>query len=227
MGLKVKESCGGGNFTPAPAGLHRAVCISYVDIGTHDEEYQGETKERSSVALTWELPDEMIDVKGEQKPQVVSKFYTKSLHEKSTLRHDLASWRSIDFTDEELEGFDLDNILGKACQVNVVHAPRNAGGVRAKVTAVLPLSKGMTKPTPSIEPWRYDLGDDGYNFPPQLSDKMKTLIIGEKGNPKKPGCKEMQVVNDLPGNPYGENPAETYELDDNPALNNDDSDVPF
>lgn len=200
MGMKVKET-GGGSYKPAPAGLHRAVCVSYVDIGTHESEFQGETKRQSKVMLTWELPDETMTIEGETKPMTVSKFYTKSLHEKSNLRHDLASWRTRDFTPEELKGFDLDNILGKPCQVNIVHEQKQAG-LRSKITAVLPLSKGMIKPEPSITPWKYSIDEDGYRFPEQLSDKMKELI-------KK--SEEMTVVNDLPGNPYGEQDQFTME----------------
>jgi hypothetical protein len=195
MGTKV-SSTGNGDFTPAPAGIHRAVCISYVDIGTHESEYNGEKKLQNKVMLTWELPDELIEIDGQHKPRIVSKFYTKSLHEKATLRHDLAAWRTREFTKEELKEFDLDNILGKSCQVNVIHESKN-GSIRAKVTAVLPLSKGMQKPEPSIKPWRYDITEDGYNFPEQLSDKMKELI-------KK--SFEMSGTNDLPGNPYGMEP---------------------
>jgi len=213
MGTKVSNT-GNGDFTPAPAGLHRAVCISYVDIGTHESEYNGQKKIQNKVMLTWELPDETIEINGEVKPRVVSKFYTKSLHEKANLRHDLASWRSREFTEEELKGFDLDNILGKACQVNIIHEKKQAG-VRAKVSAVLPLSKGMIKPEPSIEPWRYDIEEDGYNFPSQLSDKMKELIRKSF---------EMSGTNDLPGNPYGI--GEPLDGDETAGAM-DDSDIPF
>lgn len=178
MGTKVANT-GGGDFSPAPTGLHRAVCISYVDVGHQESEFNGETKIQNKVMITWELPDEMIEIDGEQKPFIVNKFYTKSLHEKATLRHDLVAWRGREFTPHELDGFDLDNILGKPCQVNIVHDTKN-GKTRAKVTAVLPLSKGMLKPQPSILPWRYDITEDWMKFPEQLSDGMKNLIMKSK-----------------------------------------------
>ena len=178
MGTKISNT-GGGDFTPAPAGIHRAVCISYVDLGHQESEFNGESKIQNKVMLMWELPDELIKTDDGDKPFVVSKFYTKSLHEKSTMRHDLVAWRGREFTEPELEGFDLDNILGKACQVNIIHESKN-GKTRAKLTAVLPLSKGMEKPEPSVEPWRYDMAEDRSNFPEQLSDGMKKLIMKSK-----------------------------------------------
>ena len=178
MGTKISNT-GGGDFTPAPAGIHRAVCISYVDLGHQESEFNGESKIQNKVILMWELPDELIKTDDGEKPYIVSKFYTKSLHEKANMRHDLVAWRGREFTEPELEGFDLDNILGKACQVNIIHETKN-GKVRAKLTAVLPLSKGMNKPEPSVTPWRYDMAEDRMNFPDQLSDGMKKLIMKSK-----------------------------------------------
>src|SRR5262249_30756803 len=75
----------------------------------------------------------------------VSRVYTLSLNELSILRKDLAAWRSRDFTDDELKGFDLETIIGHACLLNVAHENRN-GETYANVTAVMKLPKGMTAP---------------------------------------------------------------------------------
>lgn len=231
MGLKVKETVSTKEFTPAPAGLHRAVCVAYIDLGTQEGEWQGEVTRKPKVMFVWELPDEPIIVDGVSKPQTVHLRLTNSLHEKSGMRHHLESWRGRAFTDEERGGFDLDNILGKACQVNVIHeADKNdKRKVWAKVTAVLPLSKGMAKPTASIAPWRYVLEDDGYNFPEQMTDHMKKLLLGDPADPKRyKGCLEMRVANDLPGSPYGQSTMQDVQDDitDNPALAEID-DIPF
>ena len=68
------------------AGTHIATCYSMIHIGTVEWEYQGEKKWSNKVKLTFELPNEMRDFGGEQKPMVISKEYTISLHEKSNLR---------------------------------------------------------------------------------------------------------------------------------------------
>lgn len=178
MGTKVKDS-GGGDFTPAPAGIHRAVCIAYIDLGMQegrDYHDQSKTVVKPQVVIMWEIPDETIEIDGEIKPQTIRKFYTKTIGEKSNLGKDLESWRGKKFTTEEREGFDLDKILGISCQINVVHETKG-NKTRAKVTAVMPLGKGMEKLTPSIIPWRYDIIEDGEEFPPELTDGFRKMIL--------------------------------------------------
>jgi hypothetical protein len=58
------------------------------------------------------------------KPLMISKRYTMSLGEQSTLRKDLESWRGKKFTAEELLGFDLNVLLGKFAMCNVTHNDR-------------------------------------------------------------------------------------------------------
>lgn len=178
MGTKVTDK-GGGDFKPPPAGLHRAICIAYIDLGTQegqDFHNPDETVHKPQVVVMWETPDETIEIDGEQKPFVVSKFYTKSISEKSNLCKDLESWRGQKFTDDERKGFDLDNILGVPCQLNVLHETKR-NKTYAKITAVLPLSKGMLKPVPSVTPWRYDIIEDGTNFPEQLTEGFRKMIL--------------------------------------------------
>ena len=173
--MKVKKT--GGDFIPVPAGLHRAVCISYVDLGNQRSEYQGVWSWKPQVLVSWELSDEMIEIDGVDKPQVVSKFYTASLHEKANLRIDLVSWRGREFTPDELDGFELNNILGKPCQCNVIQKPNQKGDLKAKVVGVLPLSKGMEEPKPSIIPWSYNVADDGQNWPENVTKGLQKMIL--------------------------------------------------
>jgi hypothetical protein len=67
------------------------------------------------------------------------------LHEKASLRRDLESWRGRAFTDKELEGFDLENLLLKGCLINVIHEQRG-GATFANVAGVMRLPKEMTAP---------------------------------------------------------------------------------
>ena len=60
----------------------------------------------------WELPGEEIEIEGEMKPRAISETYTNSLGEKANLRKMLENWRGRAFTQEEMDGFDLRNVLG-------------------------------------------------------------------------------------------------------------------
>lgn len=129
------------NFDPAPEGLHNAVCIDVVDRGMQETPWGPSPK----VEIRWQL--EAVNEKNEKRHTVV-KWYRPSLNEKANLRKDLEAWRGRKFTAEELAGWDLESVIGAPCQVQVIHSPREDGGVSAKVQAIVPLGKGMVKMRP-------------------------------------------------------------------------------
>ena len=142
MGIKVADN--GGNFTPAPEGLFQAVCVDVIDIGIKDTTWG----QKHKVQLRWQL--DQIDP--EAKPPkrfLVVKSYTASLNEKASLRKDLETWRAKKFTKEELEGFDLEVLLGINCQLQISHNVNDAGKTYANIGAIVPLGKGMTKLKPA------------------------------------------------------------------------------
>ena len=78
-----------------PAGNYLARCYQMIEIGTVNEIIMGENKVLKKVRIGWELPTELKVFKEEngEQPLVTSKEYTLSMHEKSSLRADLKSWR--------------------------------------------------------------------------------------------------------------------------------------
>lgn len=126
-----------------PAGTHFARCYSMIHIGVVEWEFQGEKKFNNKVRLTWELPYEMRDFGGEQKPLVISKEYTLSMHEKSNLRKDLEMWRGKVFTNKELGDFDVTDLLGKTCNLSVIHKVAKNGNEFAQVGGVSAIQKGV------------------------------------------------------------------------------------
>lgn len=125
-------------FTPAPEGLHQSVCVDVVDLGMQD----GQWGPKPKVRLVWQL-DRLNPETG--KRFTVSQQYTLSLNEKANLRHHLEAWRGKKFSPQELQGFDLEKLLGVNGQVQVVHALSDDGRIWANVQAIVPLGKGMTK----------------------------------------------------------------------------------
>jgi hypothetical protein len=153
MSLTVREN-GESKFAPIAEGTHLGVCSMLVDLGMQfNEAYQ---KSSRKVLIGWELPDEQIEIDGEQKPRTISQRYTMSLNERSTLRRDLAAWRGRDFTAEELAGFDLQNIVGKSCLINVIHRDYN-GKTYANIQNIMALPRGMAKGQLTEEPQIFDL----------------------------------------------------------------------
>lgn len=171
--MLATDNGGGGTFEQAPVGAHVARCIKLIDIGTHHGEYEGVPNVRHQIIIGWELPGETIqtgDYAGQ--PFTVSEFYTLSLHEKGKLRPMLESWRGRPFTETELKGFDLQNLLGKPCMVQVGRSKKD----RAKVQAVMSLPKGMNAPDQVNPSVYFDLSKFDQAKFDALSDGIKGLI---------------------------------------------------
>lgn len=137
MSIIAKEE---KTYEPIPTGMQQAVCAMVCDIGTHEGEYQGKPNTRHQVIVIWELDEKKTEGDFAGQPFQVSKFYTTSLGEKANLRKDLESWRGQPFTPEELKGFDLENLVGANCFLNLIQ-----DGEKVKISAITPLPKNMPK----------------------------------------------------------------------------------
>lgn len=127
------------NFEKAPTGMQQAVCAFVHDIGNQPGEYQGKPNIRHQIIVSWELAEKMVQGENAGKPFMVSKYYTLSLNEKSTLRKDLESWRGKAFNEEELQGFDVERLIGANCFLNITATEND----KRKIAAITPLPKGM------------------------------------------------------------------------------------
>ena len=133
-------------YTPAPEGVHQAVCVDVIDLGmmlsAFPDEKTGQPKQQHKINVVWQIGDKRDDGKRHQ----LYKRYTLSLHEKAALRHDLESWRGKAFSFEELAGFDVEKLIGVNCLANVQHRKSKDGTkTYANVVAIMPLVKGMQK----------------------------------------------------------------------------------
>lgn len=145
----------GADFEICPSGMHLARCYRLVDIGTQQSEYMGTQKFLHKITLAWEVhgtddagqPIRMLD----GRPFGIFKNYTLSWSEKANLRLDLQSWRGKPFNQEEMQKFDLKNILGVWCMLNVIEHVGKNGNTYANIAGISPVP-GMIKaagfPTP-------------------------------------------------------------------------------
>jgi hypothetical protein len=117
--------------------MQQAVCCDVVDKGVMDTGFGPKHK----IDVRWQAEEKMPS----GKPYLIVKRYTLSLNEKATLRKDLESWRGKAFTQDELEGFDVEKLIGANALLNIVHNVGKKGGTFANVAAVAPLVKGMAK----------------------------------------------------------------------------------
>ena len=142
----IAQDSGGKDFKPAPEGLHAAVCVDVVDLGVMENKFNPD-KPQHKCRIIWQLEER--DPENNDKRFVVARMYTISLNEKATLRKDLESWRGRAFTEEELNGWDVESVITVPALINVVHNAAN-GSVYANVATIMRVPKGM--PIPAIDP---------------------------------------------------------------------------
>jgi hypothetical protein len=167
------------SFELPPAGTHLAVCYRVIDLGTQETTYKGQAKKQHKILLSWELPEEKME---DGRPFTISQRYTWSMSEKASLRRDLESWRGLPFTERDFGegGFDVKNILGKACLLNIVHTDKGDKKY-ANIASISKLMKGQTPPAdgPTNEPVYLWLHESRWNPEAfhKLSDGLKSAIM--------------------------------------------------
>lgn len=149
MAIIVKASQNGG-FPPIEAGSYRAICYGIVVEGTFLNPFS--QREQTKVRFMWELPDERILKDGKDLPRAISEEYTLTLGDQGKLRPMLEAWRGKAFTDAELAGFDIENVLKAPCLISTTIGMSKQGREFAKVSAVGRLPKGMEVPKETENP---------------------------------------------------------------------------
>lgn len=168
MSLIVSGSSA-ASYTPIEEGTHVGICYMMVDLGMQfSEVYKNKSKK---VWIGWEITDETIDLDDGPHHRTMGKQYTASLGESSNLRQDLAAWRGRDFTPQELEAFDLRNIVGAPCLINVVHRT-NGTKTYANVQSIMAMPKGMPIPMATEKHVIYDIDSD----PVEMVDSLPKFL---------------------------------------------------
>ncbi len=166
---------------PVPAGMYPARLYKIIHYGTIPGGYEG--KLTNTIRLEWELPTKMKvfdPAKGEQ-PLSISKEYTLSMNEKANLCKDVESWEGKKFElDSEVEKYNILDLIGKECMINVAHkTAKSSGNVYSYVASVSPMPEGMECPMAINPPFIFDYDenfDEGIleNLHKFFQDKIKS-----------------------------------------------------
>lgn len=162
-------------------GNYVATVYRIIYMGTVEGEYRGTPNSSFKVNISWELPNEMKVWKegDEPKPAVISKTYTLSMGSKSNLRP-IVEGIMGGMSDAEAYNFDLDEILGKSCLLNVTHGVSETG--KEKINLVTSkLIKGMEVPKGFNNQVIFDYGKHWNeelfaSFPQWLRDEMSGTV---------------------------------------------------
>lgn len=137
----IVKSAGDNNIPPLEPGVYQGIASQIIDLGIQ-ENTMFNKKQRKAI-IVWNIVGETIKVNDEEIPRIISKEYTLSLGEKSTLKKDLEAWRGQSFTSEELEGFDLKNILNVPCQLQLIQKEGSNGKTFTSIASIMSMPKGL------------------------------------------------------------------------------------
>jgi hypothetical protein len=195
MGLKATKQA--SNFEMTPAGAQVARCYRVIDLGTQTTEWQGQQKKAHKVMLSWELlGDERM---ADGRPFSISKRYTVSTHEKSNMRKDFEAWRGRAFTPAEESTFEIRNVVGAYCLLNVTHNIGGDGNTYANVTSIMPVPKGLPKPAAVNANQVFDIDEPDMEMYESFSDKLKlTIASADEWNKPKSVKGVDDFANDIP-----------------------------
>ena len=196
----VKDSKNATEFKQISPGAHFAICNAVIELGLQPGFDGGRSQQK--IYVRWEVSDERVEFNRDgvtiEGPMSIGKMYTMSLNEKASLRADLENWRGKAFTEQELGGFDVANLIGKSCQLMMVHAEAK-GKTYANVKGVMGVSKDQRERarTANLEnkPLLFSIADwdqSTYEAIPQwlrekilnrLDDKAMTAIVATVATP--------------------------------------------
>lgn len=166
----------GGDFSPPPAGVFTAICYRFIDLGTQQTQYQGQTKHQRKIMLSWEItdPDEHME---DGRPYSISSRYTWSMSDKATLRKTLESWRGKPFDEADFGegGFDTRNLIGAPCMLSIVHKDVE-GKTYANISSVTRLPKQLPPGSLTNETVYFSLDEFDNAVFSKLSESLQTTI---------------------------------------------------
>jgi hypothetical protein len=174
MILKGEGSSDKKSYERVDAGVYVGRCIRIVDLGTHEhtifKNEDGTPQIKRELEIVWELSELMED----GRPFVVSwkGTYPQHFGSKSNLYKLLIAWRGRDFTAEELEGFNMKNLLDACAMINVSKVPnkKDPNVFYNNVMGVMPMIKGMAAMPRVNDLLIFDLDHD-------INDKEKIAAL--------------------------------------------------
>lgn len=193
--MAIKASAKGKDFEKVPEGVWFAICNKIIFLGLQRGEFDGQQKDQEKVFIGFEVPDIQHEFERDGKklkgPAIIGRTFTLSIGDKSNLGPFIKNWRGKAFTQDELDnGYDLEVLAGKPCQLGVTHETRN-GRTYANVTSAGSLIKevkdAIQAGTRSVKPFDgvviynpYEHDDDAWDKVPKfLREKIANRIIPE------------------------------------------------
>lgn len=194
-----------------PEGRHTGLLYALIDLGTHEDTFQGVTKFKHELYVGFELPEVLMS---DGRPFMWGKTFNVTngrfgpyISKTSNLYKFLKVWTGQD--DPKLQM--LGKLIGHPATISIVHeeGKKDATKIYAVAETVKPF-KGKAVPAAKNEPIIYELGEPGSEIPANVFEWCKKKMVA---------CKEWNGGVPKPE----ENGSGMIESD----MHDIDSDIPF
>jgi hypothetical protein len=162
----TQAKAGGGDFTPPAAGPVRLRLVSYIELGVHEEEWEGKKRDREKVALQFELSGPKHpprEFEGRKIPDVITITMSMSLSEKAAF---FKLFARLNHTGQYKHFAQL---LGKPFLGTIFHNEKGEGE-KKKTYANLKNADGYTIRPPFVEDF-----DTGESRPVAVDEPLTAL----------------------------------------------------
>ena len=141
MGLNnIPFTTNNREFELVPAGVHDCRCAIICDLGIVASEMYGP---KHKLYWAFELLGQQMTT--DERPFKVGRMLNITMHPESTMRQALEQWRGQTYSSEDIAkmngSFDIEQLLGMPCRVNVMHEQRGEGADKhfaPKISAIMP-----------------------------------------------------------------------------------------
>lgn len=136
----------GKQYDLVPKGPTVARLARIIEIGQQSGKYGTQSK----AVFSFSLPSHTMDIGGEKKQRFIGSPFGVNLsnNEGSTI------YQYCKSLDPNEESQDLGGLLGRACQIQIAHVPKQKdGSMMDKIDSTSPLLPGLTVPPLDTEPF--------------------------------------------------------------------------
>ena len=220
-----------------PEGGFLAALVDVVDLGLEQTGYGLKPKVRlvfeTEHMVQVDVPDGRGGMVTVERPAIISRKFTASLHDQAPLRAFLTSWRGRAFSAQELRDFDLDALIGAPAYLTIVHqsARDGSGKTYDNIEGAAKLPRGTPPLVPS---GAYVRVKDRPPQPNQPGQPNYPQRAPQAPQPPRPQAPRPQAPRPQPVQAYQQPrhapppPAAPEDFEDFPAaLEDEDDDLPF
>lgn len=181
--LRAKDE--GEPRKPIPAGNYFAIVCGVYDIGTQTG---GQYGPKHQIIVQWELHKRKGPMRNEKGDvMTTSNFYGLSFGDLSNLRHDVEAMLGRKFTAAEAKsGYDIEELLGKPCRLQIVHDTKADGKIKDMIGTIMPLDEDDEKPKGEVDEVYFEINLHDLTVPSSVPEWVAKIIrrssefIGEK-----------------------------------------------